>query len=132
MERNEKPIVYVDTHIVTRMAAGQLGDLSQKAIELLNHGHLFYSPMVGLELHYLYERKRIPNTPDEILSHLFKEALLQVSDVPFAQIAQKAREVHWTRDPFDCLITAEAMLVPNAYLITKDKEILTHFERAVC
>jgi len=129
MERNEKPIVYTDTHIITRMAAGQLKDLSQKAIDLLNNGHLFYSPMAGLELHYLYERNRLPRTPDEILSHLLKEALLQVSDVPFAQIALKAREVHWTRDPFDCLITAEVMLVPNAYLITKDKQILTHFER---
>jgi PIN domain nuclease of toxin-antitoxin system len=132
MERNEKPIVYVDTHIVTRMAAGQFGDLSQKAIGLLDNGHLFYSPMVGLELHYLYERGRISYTPDQILSHLFKEAILQVSDVPFSQIAMKAREIHWTRDPFDCLITAEVMLVPNAYLITKDKEILAHFERAVC
>jgi PIN domain nuclease of toxin-antitoxin system len=88
--------------------------------------------MVGLELHYLYERGRISYTPDQILSHLFKEAILQVSDVPFSQIAMKAREIHWTRDPFDCLITAEVMLVPNAYLITKDKEILAHFERAVC
>ena len=132
MERNEKPIVYVDTHIVTRMATGKLGDLSKKAIDLLDNGHLFYSPMVGLELHYLYERNRISCTPDEILSHLLKEALLQVSDISFSQIAIKAREVHWTRDPFDCLITAEVMLIPNAYLITKDKEILTHFERAVC
>ena len=120
MERNEQSIVYTDTHIITRMAAGQLNDLSQKAIDLINNGCLFYSPMVGLELHYLYERNRLPCTPDEILSHLFKETFLQVSDVSFAQIALKAREINWTRDPFDCLITAEAMLVPNAYLITKE------------
>jgi PIN domain nuclease of toxin-antitoxin system len=114
------------------MAAGRLNDLSQKAIDLINNGRLFYSPMAGLELHYLYERNRLPCTQDEILSHLFKDAFLQVSDVSFAQIALKAREINWTRDPFDCLITAEAMLVPNAYLITKDKNILAHFERAVC
>lgn len=30
MERNEKPIVYVDTHIVTRMASGKFDDLSEK------------------------------------------------------------------------------------------------------
>jgi PIN domain nuclease of toxin-antitoxin system len=131
MERNEKPIVYVDTHIVTRMASGNFKDLSQRAIELLNHGNLFYSPMVGLELHYLYERNRLPNTPEEILSHLFKEANLQVSDVSFAQIALMARQIHWTRDPFDCLITAEAMLVKEAFLITKDREILAHFDRAI-
>lgn len=93
MERNEKPIVYVDTHIVTRMASGNFKDLSQRAIELLNHGNLFYSPMVGLELHYLYERNCLPNTPEEILSHLFKEANLQVSDVSFAQIALMARQI---------------------------------------
>lgn len=57
MERNQKPIVYVDTHIVTRMAAGQLNDLSKTAINLIDTGCLFYSPMVKLELHYLYERK---------------------------------------------------------------------------
>jgi PIN domain nuclease of toxin-antitoxin system len=131
MERNEKPIVYVDTHIVTRMASGKFNDLSEKAMELLNHGRLFYSPMVGLELHYLYERNRLSCTPADMLSYLAKEANLQVSDVSFAQIALKAREVHWTRDPFDCLITAEAMLVEGAYLITRDREILTHFERAV-
>jgi len=131
MERNQKPIVYVDTHIVTRMAAGQLNDLSETAINLIDTGCLFYSPMVKLELHYLYERKRIAHTPDEILSHLFKTALLQVSNTSFAQIVTKAQEVHWTRDPFDCLITAEAMLIPDAYLITKDREILQYFERAV-
>lgn len=87
--------------------------------------------MVGLELHYLYERNRIPCPPDEILSYLFRESLLRVSDVPFSQIAMKAREIHWIRDPFDCLITAEVMLISNAYLITKDKALLAHFERAI-
>jgi PIN domain nuclease of toxin-antitoxin system len=113
MERNKKPIVYVDTHIVTRMAAGHFKDLSQRAIELLNHGSLFYSPMVGLELNYLYERNRLLNTPEEILSHLFKEANLQVSNIPFAQIALMARQIHWTRDPFDCIITASNVSQEN-------------------
>ena len=53
MERNQKPIVYIDTHIVTRMVAGQLNDLSKTAINLIDTGCLFYSPMVKLELHYL-------------------------------------------------------------------------------
>ncbi len=81
LERNEKPIVYVDTHIVTRMASGKFDDLSENAVKLLNHGRLFYSPIVGLELHYLYERKRLSCTPVEMLSYLAKEANLQVSDV---------------------------------------------------
>jgi len=93
---------------------------------------VIYSPMVELELHYLYERNRIPCTPDEILSYLLKTAFLQVSNISFSQITKKAKEVYWTRDPFDCIITAEVMLIANAYLITKDKEILTHFERAIC
>ncbi len=132
MERNEKPIVYIDTHIITRMATGRLGDLSLEAIELLDRGHLYYSPIVGLELHCLYEKKKIPCSPDDILAYLFKEALLQISDVSFSKVAMKAKEVHWTHDPFDCLIVAEVMLLPQAYLITRDKEILSHFERAVC
>jgi len=47
------------------------------------------------------------------------------------QNIEKARTLNWTRDPFDRLITGEAMAVPDALLVTRDSVIRENFDRAV-
>ena len=48
----------------------------------------------------------------------------------FHAIIGAARELNWTRDPFDRLIVAEAMLA-EAGLVTKDRLIRKHFAAAI-
>jgi len=47
-----------------------------------------------------------------------------------AQIATKSCKMAWTRDPFDRLISAEALLA-RAQLISKDETMLAHGDPAL-
>jgi len=131
MERTTQSVVYLDTHIVCWLYEARTDKLSQPATEAVESGELLVSPMVDLELQYLYEIGRITEEPDEILSVLAEDIELQVSGTLFSLIVKRARTINWTRDPFDRLITAEVMITENAHLVTKDKSIRENFERAI-
>jgi PIN domain nuclease of toxin-antitoxin system len=87
------------------------------------------SPMVELELAYLYEVRRVTEPAAAPLSALRRTVGLRVADVSFADVAQAAAGLSWTRDPFDRLIAAHA-LVANAPLLTADETILEHLPLA--
>lgn len=131
MERATESVVYLDTHSVCWLYEGLSEKLSQPAIEAIESGHLLVSPMVDLELQYLYEIGKIAEGSEKILSTLAEDIELQVSTTPFSRIVIEARSIHWTRDPFDRLIVAEVMIIPDAQLVTKDRTIRDHFENAV-
>ena len=52
-------IAYLDTNVVVWLAQGSLDRISDKAKQHLNEAELLLSPMVLLELEYLFEAKRI-------------------------------------------------------------------------
>ncbi|MBF0102454.1 MAG: PIN domain-containing protein [Desulfobacterales bacterium] len=131
MERISQSLVYLDTHIVCWLYEKRIEKLSQTAIDAIEEGNLFVSPMVDLEIQYLFEIGRISEPSDTVLSALSEDIGLQISTTPFSLIAVQARTLNWTRDPFDRLIVAEVLLKQNAQLITKDKNIREHFEKAV-
>ncbi len=131
MERTEQSVVYLDTHIVCWLYEGRTEKLSRAASDAIESGGLFVSPMVDLEIQYLYEIGRITEGPAEVLSTLAEDIELQVSNTLFSLVVMKVRETDWTRDPFDRLITAEVMIVENAQLVTKDAIIRENCERAV-
>jgi PIN domain nuclease of toxin-antitoxin system len=131
MERTTKPIVYLDTHIVCWLYEGTPEKLSQAARNTIVSGELFVSPMVDLELQYLYEIGRITEGSETILSLLAQDIELQISRTPFAQIVVKARSLDWGRDPFDRLIVAEVLIIPDARLVTRDRNIREHCQCAV-
>ena len=85
--------------------------------------------MAELELQYLFEIGRIRPTGGEVVDTLAEEVGLKRSEVAFGLIARKACELSWTRDPFDRLICAEA-LVAGGRLISKDETILEHCHAA--
>jgi PIN domain nuclease of toxin-antitoxin system len=87
---------------------------------------LLVSPMVRLELQYLFELKRCSSAAAVILKE--SEIGLAVCDLPFDLVASKATEV--TRDPFDRLIVANA-LCRGAQLLTKDASIRRRTDIAV-
>lgn len=85
--------------------------------------------MVELELTYLYEVRRVTEPATAPLSALRRSIGLQVADVPFADVAKAASGISWTRDPFDRLIAAHA-IVADAPLVTADRTILEHLPLA--
>lgn len=91
---------------------------------------LFLSPVVRLELGFLYEIGRLKVQADEIIGVLTAELGVAQSDDPIAAVVAHAMPLTWTRDPFDRLLVATAAL-HRAPLITHDEQILEHFEDAV-
>ncbi len=73
MERTGQSLIYLDTHIVCRLYEGRIEKLSQTAADTIEDGHLFVSPMVGLELQYLCEIGRITECADTILADLAED-----------------------------------------------------------
>ena len=123
-------MIYLDTHVVVWLYAGQTEKLSEKARSGINENDIYISPIVSLELQYLFEIKRITPKPQTVISALSEAIGLNVCDKNFYQIIQCAQQYSWTRDPFDRIIVAQAGLNDNI-LVTKDQTILTHFEHAV-
>jgi PIN domain nuclease of toxin-antitoxin system len=89
----------------------------------------FVSPIVELELTYLYEVGRVSEPAAAPLSALRKTIGLQIADASLASVAQAAAALSWTRDPFDRLIAAQA-IVADVPLITADETILKHLPLA--
>ena len=96
---------------------------------LIGSSRPFVSPIVELELAYLYEVGRVTEPAAAPLSALRKTIGLQVSDVSAAKLVQAATGLTWTRDPFDRLIAAQA-IVADAPLVTADRTILDNFPLA--
>jgi PIN domain nuclease of toxin-antitoxin system len=89
----------------------------------------FVSPIVELELTYLYEVGRVTEPAATPLAALRKTIGLQVADYSLAAVAQAAAALAWTRDPFDRLIAAQA-IVADVPLVTADRTILEHLPQA--
>jgi len=123
--------LYLDTHIVVWLRQKELQKFSPKALEAIEQaGQLFISPMVELELKFLYEIGRISETSYNILGDLGAMIGLKIDDHSFSEVIQKAMLIDWTRDPFDRIIVAHAMS-QESKLLTKDEKILSHFQDAV-
>lgn len=97
--------------------------------ELLDAEEPFVSPLVELELTYLYEVGKVTEPAAAPLAALRKTIGLQVADVSFAAVAQAATEISWTRDPFDRMIAAQA-IVADVPLVTADRTILANLPLA--
>lgn len=88
------------------------------------------SPIVELELTYLYEIGRVTEPASAPLSALRRIFGLKVHDASFAEVTQAAGPLTWTRDPFDRLIAAHA-IVANAPLVTADETIRENLPLAI-
>ena len=122
-------MIYLDTHIVVWLYAGLTAKLSDCAKHLINENELYISPIVRLELQYLYEIGRITEKSDDIVLELVSCLDLKVCKKDFNLIINQSVIINWTRDPFDCLIVSNAS-VDNHILLTKDYHILNHYENA--
>jgi PIN domain nuclease of toxin-antitoxin system len=130
MERRKKSQVYLDTHIVVWLYGGLIEKFSDKAINILDSHDIMVSPIVKLELEYLYEIKRINVKVKDIIRYLQSKIGLQVSTCNFDETITFAQQCKWTRDPFDRIICAEAMK-NEATLLTADKIIQQNYLQAI-
>ena len=122
--------LYLDTHAVVWLYAGESERFSTKARSLIESHSIFISPMVQLELQYLNEIERISTHSAVILENLTVTIGLRMCDVSFSRIISEAILYKWTRDPFDRIIVATAA-ASNAILLTKDESILSNYKKAV-
>ncbi len=123
-------MIYLDTHVVVWLYEGLIEKFSSKAIHLIEENDLYISPMVKLELSYLKEIKRLSESSQVMIQDLQTRLGLKTCDLAFDTLVSKARELTWTRDPFDRLIVSHA-LWKKIPLITKDQSIHQHFKLAV-
>lgn len=122
-------MIYLDTHVVVWLYAGLTAKLSDLARLLINQHELYISPIVRLELQYLYEIGRVNENSDMIQANLFNQIGLRVCEKDFNLIIGQALGISWTRDPFDRLIVGNALVNGNI-LLTKDQNILANYNNA--
>lgn len=122
-------LIYLDTHVVAWLYAGQLDLLSPRAAKLIEIEELRISPMVILELECLRETGRLTVGGNTIVQSLFTQIGLQVCDLAFPAVIESSLDQGWTRDPFDRVIVGHAALAGSS-LLTKDQNIRRHYRLA--
>ena len=122
-------LIYLDTHVAAWLYAGQIDRIPPAARNVINESGVLVSPMVLVELQYLVEIGRFTHSVEQVLEVLGRDLGLKVCDLPFPEIARRALDLTWTRDPFDRLIVSQASL-QEAPLVTKDGHIHEHYRGA--
>jgi PIN domain nuclease of toxin-antitoxin system len=122
-------VIHLDTHVVAWLYAGRVDLLPSVTRTLLDAKDLAISPMVILELNYLKEIGRTNESGKTVVDDLAARIGLMISNTPFLQIIAAARELSWTRDPFDRIIVGHA-IADDCKLITADASIAASFSGA--
>ena len=121
---------FLDTHVAVLLFEGRAEDLGAAAVDLIERAALFISPVVRLELAFLAEIRRIRADADSVLAGLATDLGLSIADDPMAAVIAQSMGLDWTRDPFDRLLVATAML-HRAPFVTHDRRIHEHYDKAV-
>lgn len=120
---------HLDTQVVVWLYAGLAHRLEPARRHIEGHP-LLISPMVLLELQYLHEIRRISVAGPDIVDTLGATMGLRITCEPWSEVARAALALSWTRDPFDRLIVANA-LVAGVPLVTADETIRANATMAV-
>jgi PIN domain nuclease of toxin-antitoxin system len=123
--------IYIDTHIVIWLAEGFVEKLTPAASHAIESSQVEISPMVLIELQYLFEIKRIIKPPMALFEQLQSLIGLRTSDHPFPAVAQTALFETWTRDPFDRIIVAQARSDGYSGLVTSDTKIHENYSKTI-
>lgn len=123
-------MIYLDTHVVVWLCEARTEKLTPQGIAAIDGDAAAISPMVVLELAYLYEAKRTKVGAERMIQMLTDQIELVVDKQPFDRVAEQAIHETWTRDPFDRLIVAQAKLTQSR-LLSKDRMIREHYRHAI-
>ncbi|MBT8221138.1 MAG: PIN domain-containing protein [Bacteroidia bacterium] len=122
--------LFLDTHCIIWLAEGKSEMFSPLGVDLLNKHLLCISPIVRLELHFLYDKNRFFEQPDITINSLAEKINLKVDQLGFSQVIGEASQIKWTRDVFDLFITAQSQF-HNSPLLTKDRNIRANYQKAI-
>jgi PIN domain nuclease of toxin-antitoxin system len=122
-------VTYLDTHVVAWLYNGDSHRLSKAAAAGVQDDPVI-SPIVILELEFLYEIGRANSPASKVVEALSKDIGLSVCTLSFRTVVEEAIQEKWVRDPFDRVIVAHAS-VNAAPLVTKDEKIRRHYKRAI-
>ncbi|MBF0244608.1 MAG: type II toxin-antitoxin system VapC family toxin [Planctomycetes bacterium] len=122
-------MIFIDTHVAVWLFYGRKDEFSDTAREAIENNDLRLSPMSCLELNYLHEVGKIANDMQCILPVLTTSFAVEVHESNFWLVIQESASLQWTRDPFDRLICAQAVL-EGRKLLTRDRNILSNFKQA--
>lgn len=123
-------IAYIDTHTASWLAHGSKR-IGRDAVRMIEKAELLISPIVLIELEYLYEIGRLKLPGRDVVRKLEHELGVRVCDLPFADVTRAALDEKWTRDVFDRIIVAQAKVNGVAPLISSDELIAEHYPRTV-
>ena len=124
-------IVYLDTNVITWLSQNKMNRISSEAQRVMRTADLLMSPMVLLELQYLYERGRTKLPARDVQLKLAHETAVRMCDLSFPKVVDIAVHESWTRDPFDRMIVANAKANGLAYLISADEQIAKYYPRTI-
>lgn len=124
-------MIYLDTPVLVWLYAGKTELLSKKGVGLLEKEELFISPVIRLELQFLFEIGRTSVNSETICRDLGMRLDIRECNLAFSSVITRSLEESWTRDPFDRMIVAQAALQNGASLLTKDRRIQENYKNAV-
>ncbi|MGQ0845283.1 MAG: type II toxin-antitoxin system VapC family toxin [Sporichthyaceae bacterium] len=117
--------MHLDTHVVVWLYESGADRFPESARRRLEGEDLAVSAIVELELAFLNEIGRLAPLPHVVLGELERTVGLRRSTAALPSVVGAAVPLTWTRDPFDRLICADAV-VCGADLLTKDRTIRAH------
>ena len=123
-------MIYLDTHVVVRLYAGDVEELGAAARKSIEENDLLISAAVLLELEFLHEIGLLQPGAANVAATLAEAIGLRVCDLPFRTVVEHALKESWGRDPFDRLIVANAK-ARRAPLVTKDERVRRHFAATI-
>ena len=124
-------IAYLDTHIAVWLVDGQLRKLSRAAAQAIERHSVLLSPIVMLELEYMYEIGRITKPSSTVLGILQADLNVELCNLPFLAVVESSIHEKWTRDTFDRLIVAHARANGTAALISADEQIRANYSATI-
>lgn len=125
----EAGIVHLDTHVVVWLYSGLLDLIPPRVARAIDQNVLRVSPVVALEIQYLYETGRITVSADTILEDLDMRIALRMDRLSFSRVVRQSLLEKWTSDPFDRLIVSQAR-IRHVPLLTRDRTIRKHYKNA--
>lgn len=111
-------MILLDTHAVLWLHTG-----NKRAKPLRDKTKLYVSPATVLELHFLVECARVRLRAGASVRDIVDDDRWLVDDPPSASWFELAAGEAWTRDPFDRLLVAHALL-RNWKLATADQVLI--------
>ena len=122
-------MIFLDTHVVVWLYQGRTDLLSKRAKKIIEkEDDIYISPIVSLELQYLFEIGKIIKPAKVVIEALVDDIGLEVAEDSFDEVVEQSLSENWTRDPFDRIIVAQARK-NTALLVSKDRLILEKYSK---